>query len=65
MKHMLLAALADAAYWRKQFEDACPDVGMGPSIEMHVDAAVKASGAVLSGQDRANIVAEVYLKCKQ
>ena len=64
MKQWLLAAIADAAYWRKLFEDSNPDVGFGPVIEDHVDDAIKASGAILSGQERADVTAEVYRKCK-
>lgn len=59
MRQSLLAAIADAAYWRKQFDDACPDVGMGTLIETHVDDAIKASGATLTDQERTGIVSKL------
>ena len=41
-----------ALHWRKEWDDACPDVGMGPSMETLLDELERQAGIHLTEKDR-------------
>lgn len=50
-----LKIFAEAVLWLKQYDDANPEVGMGPSMEMLVDRIAKRVGIKPTNQEATRI----------
>ena len=47
----------EALYWRKQWDDACPDVGMGPTMSMLLAEIEARVGPLESDEERRQVIA--------
>jgi hypothetical protein len=43
----IIAIAVEAVHWRREFKDACPDVGWGESLETSIDKVTEAAGAFI------------------
>jgi hypothetical protein len=51
-----------AVYWRRQYDDSNPDVGMGPADWMLLEEIIKEVRIEVSDADRKEILSGVWLK---
>jgi hypothetical protein len=59
MRKELVTAMSEALYWRKQYDDSNPDVGMGPSLDSLLGYIIDRTDLTLTVTEKAAILQNV------